>query len=438
MKIKKGILYIFFLMFSLPLLAQYTVEGGSGRPFLATNDAANGIEVYFLNGLNGVKISFQTTEEGNHLWYKYSHNTAAVEIPCTQEGKTSYITDITDGYGYYVELSSNSIMARYVWIIDYSRYLPSFFSLVIDEDEDKCEYLKLKADVEAEPLTYYTVVGAMKTIQRNYHLYYNTLEWNENDLLFEDKPVEKSLQDVYEITLEAPLRNTDFTLTGDAFAEHFGLTKTIRTPVYEAIAVESHSTAVSTKEYGKNELKTSGNEFGGSAPIDITFTAYANEPIAYHYIWKLVELDPATGQYNAIARYTDKIFTYRFEKNGYYRAELEVDNAWSSCTDTTQFYPINIDETVVEVPNFFTPGSSIGSNDEFKVSYKSVVSFKCSIFNRWGNLLYQWTDPTKGWDGRVQGKFVTTGVYFYVIEYKGVDGKKKTLSGDINILRKKD
>jgi hypothetical protein len=53
-------------------------------------------------------------------------------------------------------------------------------------------------------------------------------------------------------------------------------------------------------------------------------------------------------------------------------------------------------------------------------------------------LLYRWTDPSKGWDGRVAGKYVSTGVYFYVIEYKGTDGKNQVRSGDINVLRSKN
>jgi gliding motility-associated-like protein len=109
----------------------------------------------------------------------------------------------------------------------------------------------------------------------------------------------------------------------------------------------------------------------------------------------------------------------------------------SVCVDTTQSFSVDIGETELQVPNFFSPGSSIGSNDEFRVSYKSINSFKCSIFNRWGNLLYQWNDPARGWDGRVAGRFVPTGAYFYVIEYKGTDGVMKTKTGNVNILRSK-
>jgi gliding motility-associated-like protein len=177
---------------------------------------------------------------------------------------------------------------------------------------------------------------------------------------------------------------------------------------------------------------------GGSAPINIIFTAYANEPVATFFIWTIDQVDPVTGKLNTIVRYTDKVLQYNFEETGRFFVKLHVIDSKSVCEDTTQVFTVNIGETDLKVPNFFSPGSSIGSNDEFRVLYKSIISFKCSIFNRWGNLLYQWDDPAKGWDGRVAGKYVPTGAYFYVIEYKGADGKKKTKSGNVNILRSKN
>ncbi|MFV0535946.1 MAG: gliding motility-associated C-terminal domain-containing protein [Dysgonomonas sp.] len=58
-----------------------------------------------------------------------------------------------------------------------------------------------------------------------------------------------------------------------------------------------------------------------------------------------------------------------------------------------------------------------------------------AIVNRWGVKMYESTDPAKGWDGRYKGKYVNTGVYFYVIEAQGSDGVKYRKRGDINILR---
>ncbi|MDR3266494.1 MAG: gliding motility-associated C-terminal domain-containing protein, partial [Tannerella sp.] len=118
---KRAIVQIFFFFASFPLWAQYIVVGGNGSPLVAENK--NRIAVYLLNGLTGAEISYTSSEEEAHQWYRYDKKTIdAVPIPCSQSGKTSTITGIEDGYGYFVTPSSG--LPYYAWIIDYSKYLP--------------------------------------------------------------------------------------------------------------------------------------------------------------------------------------------------------------------------------------------------------------------------------------------------------------------------
>ena len=82
-----------------------------------------------------------------------------------------------------------------------------------------------------------------------------------------------------------------------------------------------------------------------------------------------------------------------------------------------------------------------GMDDEFRVAYKSIVSFKAVVYNRWGREVFRWTDPGKGWDGYIGGKLANPGPYYYIIEAEGsdkdADGKNRQykLKGDINLLR---
>ncbi|MDR2086261.1 MAG: gliding motility-associated C-terminal domain-containing protein [Dysgonamonadaceae bacterium] len=437
---KQAILQIFLILSVFPATAQYTVKGGNGVPLLAENDTRNKLEVYLLNGLSGAEITFTSETEGAHQWYQYTDKAIdAQAIPCNQTGKTSVITAIAGAQGYFVGEPTASA-TRFVWIIDYSNYLPLFYNLSFDdESEDRCKFLKIIMDVEAKPLPYYTPLGVQMNLKRTYHLQYTTRKWDEESKTFVPEAIDKVLTGVLaEEPVESPLQDTDFTLTGDDFAAHFGLAKKLTTPVYKAIAVEAHASTEQHKEAGENELIVSNTDLGGSVPVNIVFSAEANEPVAAFYIWKIDKIDSATGNRNTIVRYTDKTLSYNFEDSGDFEVQLEVMDSRSVCVDTTLFYTVNIGETELEVPNFFSPGTSIGSNDEFRVSYKSILSFQCSIFNRWGNLLYQWNDPAKGWDGRVGGRFVPTGAYIYVIEYKGTDGVMKTKKGTVNILRSKN
>jgi gliding motility-associated-like protein len=122
---------------------------------------------------------------------------------------------------------------------------------------------------------------------------------------------------------------------------------------------------------------------------------------------------------------------------------------------------VNISESYLAVPNVFTPDGN-NQNDEFRVSYRSLREFHIWVYNRWGKLVYESTDPAKGWDGTINGRQAAEGAYFYVIRALGTDAAKDAgyislkasykrkkaagdesvigvyqLSGDINLLRKK-
>jgi len=416
-------------LFSLPLTAQYSVSGG----LLATK---NGItEVYLLNGLMGAQISFTSSTPGTHQWYRFSQSIDdAVPIPCTQNGNTSVVSITQGDCGYYV---ASPIGTGYVWIVDYNLYNTKFSGLTVMEDENSCDQLKLTADAVVTPIYYY-VNGVQNVLGREFLLSYNTLNWDEDQKVFIPIDTTLVLNNISQITTYSPpLTNTTFTLV-DSFAVHLGIAQSISSAEYTAIKVEAHGYAVTTKENADNEIHHAGDVMGGSAPITYTFTAYANDPTAALYIWKIAQLDSATNTLTEKVRYTEKVLQYNFEQNGSYVVSLEVSDGQSVCVDTTQSFPIVIDNTLLQIPNAFSPGSSIGVNDELRVAYTSLIAFKASIYNRWGNLLFQWTDPAKGWDGRVNGKFVPTGVYFVIVEYKDSNGKNRTMSKAVNVLRAKE
>ena len=121
-------------------------------------------------------------------------------------------------------------------------------------------------------------------------------------------------------------------------------------------------------------------------------------------------------------------------------------------TDSVEI-TVSVSTSQLVVPNVFTPNGD-GRNDEFRVMYRSIVEFECWVYNRWGKLVYHWTDPAKGWDGTINGRPAAEGAYYYVIRAKGADAeaggeyhkvtKKRPaavgvyqLSGDINLIRGK-
>jgi gliding motility-associated-like protein len=138
---------------------------------------------------------------------------------------------------------------------------------------------------------------------------------------------------------------------------------------------------------------------------------------------------------NPVVNYNSEEFFYTFDRVGNYKVTLEVSDRTGTCYSDENQFEINISETVMEIPNAFSPGCTPGINDIFRVKYRSVIKFQGWIFNRWGNQLFHWTDPSQGWDGMYNGKYVPAGAYYYIIEYQGTDGKSHVRKGDINVFR---
>lgn len=173
---------------------------------------------------------------------------------------------------------------------------------------------------------------------------------------------------------------------------------------------------------------------GGSAPAEIEFKAYVTDAVT-HIEWEFSDKEDFS---NTIARYNDETLWYTFRDEGVTYVRLVASNSTATCQAYSETFTINIGEPRLEAPNVFSPGTSPGVNDEWKVAYKSIVSFKCWIFNKWGVQMFYFDSPDQGWDGKYRGKYVDPGVYYYVIEAKGANNKKMKLNGHINILRPKN
>ena len=86
------------------------------------------------------------------------------------------------------------------------------------------------------------------------------------------------------------------------------------------------------------------------------------------------------------------------------------------------------------VPNAFTPGKA--ANALFRpipVGIASLQSFR--VFNRWGQQVYSNTDPSKGWDGKFNGKAQPQGTYVWMASGIDYTGKAIVKKGTVLLLR---
>jgi gliding motility-associated-like protein len=94
------------------------------------------------------------------------------------------------------------------------------------------------------------------------------------------------------------------------------------------------------------------------------------------------------------------------------------------------------------IPNAFTPNGD-GNNEYFFDANTmaggydlDVQSFKITIFNRWGQSVYEADTYTKYWDGTdPDGNKVPEGVYVYKIEVTTKNSKKHLFNGTVTLLR---
>lgn len=106
----------------------------------------------------------------------------------------------------------------------------------------------------------------------------------------------------------------------------------------------------------------------------------------------------------------------------------------SGCSDEACVDIFVFGESTLHVPNVFTPNGDL-INDVFYISSKNITELSFKIFNRWGESLFETSDPLKGWDGKYKGQLVTDGVYEFILSAKGVDGVVYKKSGHVSVFK---
>lgn len=106
--------------------------------------------------------------------------------------------------------------------------------------------------------------------------------------------------------------------------------------------------------------------------------------------------------------------------------------------DTNVFSQSNITcvstEPRLYAPNVFTINND-NLNDRFYVRGIFVESFTLSIYNRWGELVYQSNDMNEGWDGTFKGEECKPDVFVYLAEGIGRKGQRATITGNVTLIR---
>jgi gliding motility-associated-like protein len=93
---------------------------------------------------------------------------------------------------------------------------------------------------------------------------------------------------------------------------------------------------------------------------------------------------------------------------------------------------IKIDDLSVGIDNSFTPNDD-GINDTWVIHNLDLhPDLSMSIYNRWGNLLYEQNNTYTPWDGKFKGEALPSETYFYVLD---LGNGQEVIKGTVTIVR---
>ncbi|MBI4649375.1 MAG: gliding motility-associated C-terminal domain-containing protein [Bacteroidia bacterium] len=193
-------------------------------------------------------------------------------------------------------------------------------------------------------------------------------------------------------------------------------------------------------------------------PAEITFTDKSTDA-AKNWRWRFYDTEGNLAAFlnengEEVTESADSCPKVTFVTPGIYYAQLLVSSR-EGCKDIYEYHTFYIiAQSSLEIPNVFTPNGD-GINDVFRPNIKCKPSVKgikavCMqtvhgvIFNQWGKKVYEWTynhgdDESKnGWDGKINNRDASPGVYFYIIEGVGLDGviyKPEDNKGAVTLIR---
>lgn len=148
---------------------------------------------------------------------------------------------------------------------------------------------------------------------------------------------------------------------------------------------------------------------------------------ATEYLWTFSGLDESLE--------TNPSYTFPGEANNYSVCLIAYNTL--GCTDTTCRTILVSDELVFYIPNSFSP-----DGDEYNNTFHPIFSnggvgidgYELTIFNRWGEIIWESRDPLAAWDATYLGKDVQDGTYTWTLRFSYQSIGQEHV-GHINVIR---
>ncbi|RKD91220.1 T9SS type B sorting domain-containing protein [Mangrovibacterium diazotrophicum] len=373
--------------------------------------------------VGALTAAYSSGDPANYEWLKYNSGTNSFEAFQSDNSNavSSTINNLADGC-YRVNVVSGGNTETYTaWVFN------SWYEVSASISESTCEYFQLTGAF-TEASSTYNDLGTGGTLQ----LYKNVqVKWEAGSDL------QSSL--LSPAIYNPPAESATYKLT---VYDQFGCSGEADV-YYESIVPEA-------------AFVTDYNSTAAEAPLTVNFTNQSTNADEYEWFFyrDLYEMiDEAESQGSVSDSIMDVALdqnpVYTYQSTGKYMVKLVATKNSSSavCRDTTYLdYYIIADSSFIEAPNFFTPNND-GTNETFLIKYSSMKSIDIKIFNRWGKQVFSVSRSNLGtfdndgadlgWDGKIGGRYASPGVYYYVVEGRGRDDRKRKAQGFFHLFRGK-
>ncbi len=175
----------------------------------------------------------------------------------------------------------------------------------------------------------------------------------------------------------------------------------------------SHSTTIDTTLYEGETLQINGNSYNQAGTYTQALTASNGCDSTLLIQLNLIAPPPINCDDNN----PNTIDTYNSE------------------TNTCQHQPIGTPTTLL-IPNAFSPNQD-GMNDYLNIisNNEGISHFHLSIYNRWGQKVFESNSIEKSWDGKYKNIAQEIGIYAYIVSY-AINGETQPLkTGNITLIR---
>ncbi len=441
----RHILVLPLLLWSISSFAQLTAPGRNWADLTkyVINPTKQDSIFTFFGNTGTLKAQHTTSNLSTFNWYKYNPNIAApanrFELYHTETNQvTSEITNLVEG-GYRVVVTDNtdSIEIFTAWVFTDNVVLSR-----VDADS-QCQFLVLTAvsspvsyNIEYDRFVYYDLSRVNSNPENNSYGkgYFKQVEWEASE-----SRVEFSQSGTLRQTIQnpAPLYNSTYTVE---ITNIFGRVLTLQTPTINAIAAKAIQKVQVNKDGSWADYDSNSSD-GYEALLELRMeSSSVNCDSLYWFL--LRQKSNLDYDYNTIWR-DSSLFANRIEsfppkdllRPAYFKVKHLVVNTSSGCKDSVEL-EVKVDSAKISpdaIPNVFSPNGD-ETNSKFKFiepekKIKSVQSFSIKIFTRSGRLVYEYSGNPReweGWDGKVKGTgaIASDGVYFFIIEAKGWDGRE--------------